>query len=814
MFKKIICGSQHLIVGIIFLLASAVPVWAATFTVTNTNDSGPGSLRQAILDANANLGTDTIEFNIPTGDSGYDNITDTWSIQPTSELPTITDPVIIDGYTQPGASPNTNPPGLGTNAMLKIELDGSKATAGADGLHITAGSSTVRGLVINRFVGHGIRLETNGGNVIEGNFIGTDVTGTADLGNSRHGVAVDFSPDNTIGGTVPEARNIISGNEAFGVAIRFGSTENFVQGNFIGTDVTGTVDLGNTLVGVGTSASNTTIGGTAAGARNVISSNGAAGVQLSGVGSGVTGSVVQGNFIGTDVTGTVELGNTGFGVSIFDNGNTMIGGTTAGAGNVISGNNATGIHIGGAQETVVQGNFVGTDVTGTIALGNSGPGVHITRFITGSGNVFNASDNTIGGTTARASNVISANNSAGVLISSSSSTGNLVQGNSIFSNGGLGIDLGGDGVTLNDPGDADTGPNNLQNFPVLTSALSNGSTTIEGTLNSTPNTEFRLEFFSNTACDPSDHGEGENFLGSTMVTTDGSGDASFMVSLPPASDQFITATATDSDGNTSEFSECIELIRLDHFLSYKVKRTKGTPKFEKQEVTLTDQFESDVLFEVKKSKELYNPADKNGEGIIDPDTHLVGYEIKRAKGEPKHEKQTNIQVDNQFGTIFVDTKKPDRLLVPSLKDLDIPIPDNDVPDEFPVDHFKCYKVKVKKKICEDDPAIKCREDADCQTGTCNLGFPKGIQASVVDQFNQQKLYDIKKPKRLCNPADKNGEGIINPDAHLMCYKVKPAENEPKHIKVTGIHVNNQFGPEQLDTKKEAELCVPSTKTLP
>ncbi len=251
----------------------------------------------------------------------------------------------------------------------------------------------------------------------------------------------------------------------------------------------------------------------------------------------------------------------------------------------------------------------------------------------------------------------------------------------------------------------------------------------------------------------------------------------------------------------------------DHYLSDKVKRTKGTPKFEKQEVNLTDQFESGVLFEVKKPKELYNPADKNGEGIIDPDTHLVGYEIKRAKTyppQPKHVKRTNIEVVNQFGTIFVDTKKPDRLLVPSLKDLDFPIPDIDLPDEFPVDHFKCYKVKVKKKICEDDPAIKCREDADCQTGTCNLGFPKGIQVTVEDQF-EDKLFDVKKPTRLCTPVDKNGEGIINPDAHLMCYKVKPAEDEPKHIKVEGIHTNNQFGPLQVDTKKEAELCVPSTK---
>ena len=230
---------------------------------------------------------------------------------------------------------------------------------------------------------------------------------------------------------------------------------------------------------------------------------------------------------------------------------------------------------------------------------------------------------------------------------------------------------------------------------------------------------------------------------------------------------------------------------LDHFLSYKIRKTKGTPKFEKQEVTLTDQFESDVLFEVKKPKEIYNPADKNGEEIIDPDTHLVAFEIKRAKTEPrqpKHVKRTNIEVVNQFGTIFVDTKKPDRLLVPSLKDLDIPIPDIDVPDEFPVDHFKCYKVKVS----EGTPEFE------------------SIQVTLADHF-EDKLFDVKKPKRLCNPVDKNGEGIINPDAHLLCYKVKPAEDEPKHIKVEGIHTNNLFGPLQFDTKKEAELCVPSTR---
>jgi hypothetical protein len=166
----------------------------------------------------------------------------------------------------------------------------------------------------------------------------------------------------------------------------------------------------------------------------------------------------------------------------------------------------------------------------------------------------------------------------------------------------------------------------------------------------------------------------------------------------------------------------------------------------------------------------------------------VGYEIKRVKGEPKHEEITGIQVDNQFGTIFVDTKKPDRLLVPSAKSLAGPI---DALDPETIDHFKCYKVKVTEGTLEFEP----------------------IQVTLADQF-EDKLFDVKKPNRLCNPVDKNDEGIINFEAHLMCYKVKRAEDEPKHEKVKGIRINNQFGPLQIDTKKEEELCVPSTKTLP
>jgi len=229
---------------------------------------------------------------------------------------------------------------------------------------------------------------------------------------------------------------------------------------------------------------------------------------------------------------------------------------------------------------------------------------------------------------------------------------------------------------------------------------------------------------------------------------------------------------------------------LDHFLCYKAKTAKGTPGFQPLVVSLTDQFES-LPAEVQKPVSLCTPADKNDEGIGDPDTHLKGYQIKSLG----HVKRTNITVTNQFGSVVVDTIKPDRLLVPTAKDVDGPAPPEPDPATHNVDHYKCYKVKVTR------------------------GSPKFVPilgVAVDDQFitDPGKLFDLKKPTRLCNPVDKNGEGIKNPAAHLMCYQAKPARGEPKHQKVLGIHVNNQFGPEQLDTVKEEELCVPSIKILP
>jgi hypothetical protein len=519
---------------------------ASTFTVTNTNDSGPGSLRQAILDANANTGQDTIAFNIP--GSGVH------TISPSSDFPIITDPVAIDGYTQPGSSANTLADG--DNAVLLVELNGGRINSA--GITITSSNCVVRGLVINRFNSAGIFFSslvvpsTNTGNIVEGNFIGTDPSGAISLP-IDFGIYISFSTNNRIGGTTPAARNVISGNLSHGILIGTAAGGNLIQGNFIGTNANGTAPLSNNGGGIFAGGlGNDTIGGTTAGARNVISGNlNGAGVSVSYATSNGA-PTIQGNFIGADVTGTVALGNT-LGISLnFGSGNSTIGGASPGARNLISGNRSDGLFIiDDTRNSQIQGNLIGTDISGTKPLGNGGNGVQIVSF---------ALSNKVGGTFPGEGNTMAFNGRNGILlIGNDNTTKNSIRRNAIFSNGLLGLDLGGDGLTANDPGDVDIGPNNLQNFPVITSVTgTNNQTTITGILNSTPNTTFSLDFYSNSACDPSGYGEGTTPFGSTTVTTDANGNSSFgvAISVPLPTGQVITATATDPAGNTSEFSAC------------------------------------------------------------------------------------------------------------------------------------------------------------------------------------------------------------------------------------------------------------------
>jgi hypothetical protein len=564
------------------------------------------TLRAAIQQANKTPGADTIEFDIPG--------TGVATIAPASELPVITGPVTVNGYSQPGAKPNAK--AVGSDAVLKIMLSGAKNFG--SGLQISAANSTVKGLVINQWSYTGVRIDGSGatGNRITGNYIGTDPDGAgANQGNSR-GVYVPEGSNNVIGGATPSARNVISNNLENGISIDSDATGTRVLGNYIGTDASGTQDFGNAFHGINIEGSrDTVIGGATAGERNVISGN-----QHNGVSIGATGVKVLGNYIGTDASGTQNLGNASDGVSIGDGQNNTVGGATAAERNVISGNGGDGVLItGGSEDNRVMGNYVGTGKTGATPLGNSGTGV----------NVFQASGNTLGGTTAGARNVISANGAYGVVIEGfgpgdggvvegnkvmgnyvgtdasgtkdlgnayhgvyisgapsntiggtqagernvisgngvdgvrifgDTATGNRVLSNSIFANGEKGIDLGGDGPTLNDPADADNGPNDLQNFPVITSARTgDGKTTVRGTLNSTPDKTFRVQLFSS----PAGADEGKKLIGQKSITTDAGGNASFIFSPKSKVEvgRNITATATGPGGDTSEFSVPKKVVR-------------------------------------------------------------------------------------------------------------------------------------------------------------------------------------------------------------------------------------------------------------
>jgi len=349
-------------------------------------------------------------------------------------------------------------------------------------------------------------------NTISGNFIGTVVTGTQALGNASRGVRIVSSPNNTIGGDTAGERNVISGND-LGVSI-LGSDamSNTVSGNYIGTDASGSSDLRNLFSGVQimSGAHNNTVGGRTEGERNVISAN-RAGVSI--VGSGTMSNTISGNYIGTDATGTQELCNRYGGVRIEGGAqNNTIGGQTAADRNVISGNSWSGVYIkdAGTDGNTVSQNYIGTDVTGTQDKGNSYDGV---RIATG------AENNTIG-----PDNLIAHNDLRGVYVDDSGTTGNTITQNSIHSNGLLGIDL-------NDGGNTELPPPAISGASCITIT---GSTLITTT----------VELFTS----PDD--EGKTYL--TTVSPDGSGNWSASGFL--ADHAYLTATATDAAGNTSEFS--------------------------------------------------------------------------------------------------------------------------------------------------------------------------------------------------------------------------------------------------------------------
>jgi len=587
----------------ISLCLAVARVHPAVFTVTTTDDEGPGSLRQAILDANADMEYPRILFHIDSGPQ---------SIRLFTRLPNIKANVTVDGTSQPGYAGDPI-----------VELDGS----GLDYLDENAGLLTfeclsfrVAGLVLSRSPRHGILvLPSPWGSSqgeIYGNYIGTDLTGTEAAGNQGDGIRVKDTSLVTIGryGYPP---NVISANLGYGVALE-NSSRCTIVGNYIGTDATGSTDaespgfegLGNSSGGICIQASAAQqaqynrVGGETWSDVNIIAGNFGDGVVLRG--DGVAFNSIEANLIGTDANGerplgnwgagillsraqtntvggsfsagglisshhhgiflegargnsisrytigdteTWELGNT-VGVYLLDSSHNTIGSTNYNTGNIIAYNAAHGVVIDGVLSTnnVVVGNDIGGYYGGFDPGGNEGSGIVVTN--SASQNRFTA-------------NKIFDNRGTGVRIYSGDR--NAMRGNSLANNRELGIDLGGAGPTANDANDSDVGANLLQNYPVLTRSWdSNTNLTIGGTLNSAPGTAFTIEFFVGESGDPSGYGQGEESFESLATETDSTGVAEFELSRPyPGSlyylDRYVTATATDPLGNTSEFSQWLQI---------------------------------------------------------------------------------------------------------------------------------------------------------------------------------------------------------------------------------------------------------------
>ncbi len=621
----------------------AKPAQAATLTVNSTGDAAdaaPGNgvcataggvctLRAAIQEANAGAGADTIDFNIPGGG--------TVPLVPiATALPAITAPVTIDGNN--------------AGAHDWVRIDGTGIAANTDGLRVLVGLTIIDRMVITNFTddgidvssgrtiitgnligidgadvdrgntGDGIEIDSDGNivggsiiadrnvisgnsgrgiwlngnnNGVSGNYIGTNIAGSAAIRNDMGGLEV-VGDSSSIGGLTSGQRNVISGNGSFGLLV--GSTANFtaVHGNYIGTDASGSTDVGNANAGVSVSGSDTLIGGSTPTHRNVISGHGLVGVLTNGV-----RTTVEGNFIGVNAAGATALGNT---LGIAANGvNTLIDG------NVVSGN-VDGIYlVPGATNPVVVGNIIGVDVTGSSAIPNQsgitvgstsgtiGGAAGTTNYITGNTgdgiwflaaakNVTVASNfigympgssATNGGHGIRVSagslanivlggagnadrNLIENNVGDGIHIESTA-TGVDIRTNFIDANGGLGIDLAPDGPTLNDPTEFDTGANDLQNWPVIKSAVQSGpSLTINSHIRTEHLTNYMLRYYA-TVCDASGYGEGGTQIGSVMVSTSLEGNAAdtstFTYTLPAG--YTVTGTATNiSTGSASEFSAC------------------------------------------------------------------------------------------------------------------------------------------------------------------------------------------------------------------------------------------------------------------
>jgi dockerin type I repeat protein len=515
------------------------------------------SFREAVVAANNTTGPQTITFAIP--QNQWWLLTNVALLKLENSIFSITgDETTVDFSTQTAFTGDTNPDGKEVG-IYGLEPNG----AGSPAIVVNGNNCVIRGLGAVYQRGYGVQLRGNNNRVVGSNISGPFYAAVYISG----GFGSPPASGNIVGGTAAGDGNILSAGNS-GVRIDGPAANNLVVGNtqlsgaFYGAEVR-SAPSSNLF------ATNNRIGGATAAERNLISGSGHFGEEGFPVGGQVSlqeavGTIVQGNLIGTNAAGTASFGQKGpagvearnaTGTQILDN--VISGILVVGIDHFAGQRFGIGISLKGNNDgSIVRGNLIGTDVSGQNAVANRA-GI-VTSFwpgSSGSGAVI------IGGINEDQGNTIAFNETIGVAVDSTS-RGIRISGNSIDSNGGLGIDLyseSGAGVTPNDSGDADDGGNGLQNFPVLQSAVvSAGGTVVSGNLNSLPNSQFSLEFFASPQCDPSGFGEGRSFLGAAIVTTDSSGNAPFQVSVAPApGGSFITATATQlSTGNTSEFSAC------------------------------------------------------------------------------------------------------------------------------------------------------------------------------------------------------------------------------------------------------------------
>ena len=489
----------------------------ATYVVTNTADSGPGSLRQAILDSNAHPFTNTIDFDITGG--------------------TIILPAVAPAADhQPRDHRRHHPARLRRHAAGPDHRPVGRR--GATGLDIEAPGTTVKGLIIDGF---NIGLELGAGDTtIEGNWVGLDMTLTLNIGNTTAGVDIPAgSIGSTIGGTASDDGNVLSENVGPGITVA--GDDNSLWGNFIGTDPTGFLAFGNS-VGVDLSGAGNSIGGSASGEGNLISGNDGDGIDILGLTA--TGNTIQGNVIGLDDSQSDTIGNSGEGIYISNqaSGN-LIGGIAAGAGNMVNNDSGVGIDLeDGATSNTIEGNTITTvqqlrDDDDDEGSGSSHPGQ---RRIQQHDRRHHAP--------ARATQIKS--DSDGVDIYSA--TGVAVRGNSIDTNYGIGIYL-----------DSSTNANNVENSPSVTSAKLVGTAppawtiVVDGTLDSTPLTTFSIDLYTSFDSDQT----GEVYLTTVKVTTNKLGLADWTTNVSPEAlvGYWLTATATDPGNNTSEFSDSFTL---------------------------------------------------------------------------------------------------------------------------------------------------------------------------------------------------------------------------------------------------------------